>query len=252
MSQATGLTSFRKTLQILDLLSNDGDGLTVEQIAEGLGFSTSTTYRYVRSLRQERLVEESSDGSYQLGSRLILLARAARGPTNVIERARPTLEHLVKATGNQVFLSRLTEDLVICVDTVEPAEPRPFRVMLGPGDVVPLNQGAAAKAILAQLPPEKAVTLLLATDLNGPPQFRRSQAEWLSELAEIRERGYAVTEWKLDGVRAIAAPVFAPRKRLAAVSVTGPVGRLTDERVPEVVDHLRQSAGAITERLADM
>ncbi|MGH7899481.1 MAG: helix-turn-helix domain-containing protein, partial [Candidatus Binatia bacterium] len=89
MSQATELVSFRKMLQILDLLANDGSGLTVEQIAERGDFSTSSAYRYVRSLRQERLLEESGDGTYQLGSRLILLARAVRGPANLVQRARP-------------------------------------------------------------------------------------------------------------------------------------------------------------------
>ncbi|MGH7897102.1 MAG: IclR family transcriptional regulator, partial [Candidatus Binatia bacterium] len=161
-------------------------------------------------------------------------------------------EHLVKATDAQVFLSRLTEDVVICVDSVEPADPRPFRVMVGPGDVVPANQGAAAKAILAELPPEKAVTLLLAADLAGPPQFRRSQAEWLHELAEIRERGYAITEWKQDGVRAIARSFVGPRKRLTAITVVGPVGRIGDERVPEILVHLREAATSLSERLADI
>jgi DNA-binding IclR family transcriptional regulator len=107
-------------------------------------------------------------------------------------------------------------------------------------------------AILAELPPEKAVTLLLAADLAGPPQFRRSQAEWLRELAEIRERGYATTEWREDGVRAIASVLIGPRKRLAAITVVGPVGRITDDRVPEILRHLREATAAVAERLADV
>ncbi|MGH7907347.1 MAG: IclR family transcriptional regulator [Candidatus Binataceae bacterium] len=252
VSDAGELTSFRRALQILDLLSMDGDGMTVEQLAARLGFSSSTTYRYVRALREEHLVEEIQSGVYHLGVRIMMLARAARGPANFIQRARPALEHLTSVTDSQSFLARFTDQVVICLDSAEPRVMRPFRIAVGPGDLVPLNVGAAAKAILAQLPREHAWSLLKraqAADLGMAP--RRSRSNWQAEVSEIKRRGYAVSDWMEDGVRALSAPIFCPRDQLAAVSIAGPVRRLSDERLPSLTRHLCAAAEEIGKRLSD-
>lgn len=244
------LSSVRKTLQILGVLENNGVRLTVAEIAERLGLPASTTYRYVRELRRMRLLEEVADGSYQLGGRLIELARVARGPVNLIHLARPSLEALATVTGEQVFLSRLAGHAVVCIDQVEAQTPRLVHIAVGLGDPVPLRRGAAAKAILAHLPPHKVLALLERAERADPtlqaPGFRE---EWLAELAAVRRQGYALAELQPEGVRAVAAALVAPERELAAVTVAGPAYCLTDERLPGVADKVRETVAALVARL---
>jgi DNA-binding IclR family transcriptional regulator len=193
-----------------------------------------------------------ADGSYQLGGRLLDLARVARGPVDLIHVARPFLEALASATGEQVFLSRLAGHIVVCIDQVEAQIPRLVRIAVGPGDSVPLRRGAAAKAILAHLPPHKVLALLERAESADPtPQTPRSREQWLAELAEVRRQGYAVTEFAPEGLRAVAAAIVAPRRELAALTVAGPAYCLTDERLPGLAEKVCETGTAITARLMD-
>ena len=63
----------------------------------------------------------------------------------------------------------------------------------------------------------------------------------LAELRRVRERGYAVNvEESEEGVTSIAVAVRGPRP--AALVVSGPVARMTDETADRIVSELRERA----------
>ncbi|MFC7588672.1 IclR family transcriptional regulator [Nonomuraea antimicrobica] len=71
------------------------------------------------------------------------------------------------------------------------------------------------------------------------------------ELAEIRRRGWAATVEELEvGLNAVAAPISgADGSVVAAVSVSGPSYRLTQDRLPEVGALLVAGAREISQRI---
>jgi IclR family transcriptional regulator, acetate operon repressor len=71
------------------------------------------------------------------------------------------------------------------------------------------------------------------------------------ELESIRQQGYAVDSEEMEeGVCCLAAPVFGPDGRiLAAMSVSGPAGRLDEDRLEELIPHIKTITGDFSQSL---
>lgn len=78
-----------------------------------------------------------------------------------------------------------------------------------------------------------------------------SRAALREDIALIRERGFAVDdEEHAVGLRCIAALVFNElREPMAAISISGPAGRIVRSSIPRLGELLRQKAAGITAKL---
>lgn len=111
------------------------------------------------------------------------------------------------------------------------------------------HHSAAGKTILAYLPEERVHEII---DEHGlPPQTEHTitdRAELLASLEQIREQGYALSnEEAAIGIRAVGAPVLDPQRAvLSAISIPGPIKRITDEKfTEELPDRLMGAANII-------
>jgi len=98
------------------------------------------------------------------------------------------------------------------------------------GLAVPLHCSALGKVLLAfGAAPVPAGQLHACT-----PRTITGRNELAAELAQVRARGYAVTDEELEpGLVAVAAPVFAGgATAIAAISVSAPASRLTPDQIP--------------------
>src|ERR1700689_5903380 len=135
--------------------------------------------------------------------------------------AQPFLERLGKATGETINLGVASNGMVTQIAQVEST------YMIGGtnwvGMSVPLHCSALGKVLLAygagQLPPGRLEHRTTRTVTNS--------AALQADLAEVRRRGYAVTDEELEpGLIAVAAPVYsAGAAVVAALSVSGPASR---------------------------
>jgi DNA-binding IclR family transcriptional regulator len=74
---------------------------------------------------------------------------------------------------------------------------------------------------------------------------------FLKELEVVNERGYALDENEHEeGIRCIAAPVMDFKGNIvAAISVVGPYGRITDDRLNSLIELTTQTAQKISIRM---
>lgn len=73
--------------------------------------------------------------------------------------------------------------------------------------------------------------------------------EFLRALAEVRRQGYAVDDNEQEiGVRCLAVPVPGS-PTLAAVSISGPAGRVTEAATGSIVPLLQEVARALSDEL---
>jgi IclR family acetate operon transcriptional repressor len=69
-------------------------------------------------------------------------------------------------------------------------------------------------------------------------------------LEVTRKRGYAVDEEEsMQGGRCIGVPVFQNAIPIAGLSVSGPVARITSDRVKSIADVLKSAAETISAQL---
>jgi DNA-binding IclR family transcriptional regulator len=129
--------------------------------------------------------------------------------------AQPVLTQLRDATGESAQLYRPHADTRICVAAAERTSG--LRDTVPVGAALPMTAGSAAQ-------------VLLAWEEGGRMHRGLRGAKFsATTLAQVRRRGWAATAAEREpGVASVSAPVRGPGGRiLAAVSVSGPIERLT-------------------------
>lgn len=192
-----------KSVSILAFLSRGGPA-SLAGVVEGTGLPRPTAHRLLSALETHHLVSRQ-EGRYVLGLRLLGWGNRAAG-VGLVGRSRPVLEGLRDESGESTQLYVREGDHRVCVASVERATG--LRDTVPVGAVMPLARGSAGKVLLAFAPGGG----------DGP------------ELRGIRARGWAQSVAEREaGVASVSAPVFGEDGRLrAAVSISGPISRLTE------------------------
>jgi IclR family transcriptional regulator, acetate operon repressor len=238
---ARGTRVLDRSLAMLFELGNADRPLPIAEPARRADLPASTAYRLVDELEGHGLIERD-DGELGLGLRLLELARRIedRLAPSLLEPARGMMRTLAHEQDETVLLTAPAGRFAIGLDAVEP--PRPVRLSLGRWRVAPMHLGASGKVLLAFLPSRAAERVLEAVDhdvtASGQPveigRLRR-------ELAQVRDRGVAVTHGELDrGVSGVAAPLLTARARpVAGLTLAGPTDR--------IAPHADRLTGAVCE-----
>lgn len=212
-----------RALGVLRLFAQEQSEWTVEAAARELGLSQSTAYQYFRSLVDGGLLSTYKTGLYVVGPAIIELDRQTRLRDPLILASREEMDRLAAGLSGDdvVLLCRLYKLTVMCIDQRAPAAPRET-VSYERGRPMPLEKGAASKAILAHLPPR---VLRRYYDQTYPRGVNPTWAEFREPLRTIRRSGCCITHGELDPGRVgLSAPVFA-----ADGEVIGSIGLVLSE-----------------------
>lgn len=245
-----------RTIDVLTAFDEEHAVLTAEELAERLGMSRSTTYRYLQSLRSSGLIEEGeANGAFRLGPLIFKLARIARKgvDTGLSEIALPIMRKLTEQTEETTLLTRLFNQHVVCIEHVE--SPQRIRLSYERGMVLPINAGSPAKVLLAYLKPDELDALLKATPLQRFTDTTITDPDLLrKDLVTIRARGYAVSNGELDvGVRGVSAPILNEREQaVASLSTASPAFRLDESVLPRMIQAVQAAAHTISQRLREL
>jgi DNA-binding IclR family transcriptional regulator len=160
------------------------------------------------------MLARDAQGRFILGPRIGELAAAA-GEDRLLAVAQPVLTQLRDLTGESAQLYRRQSDMRICVAAAERASG--LRDTVPVGAALPMTAGSAAQILLAWEEAERMHRGLRDAKFTA------------TTLAQVRRRGWAASAAERElGVASVSAPVRGPGGRiLAAVSVSGPIERLT-------------------------
>lgn len=218
------MSSLRKLITVLELVSEERNAWTPEEIAQQLAMSLPTAYRYVRELYGAGLFARLPGGRYTLGPRIITLDRQMRR-TDPLERVGGSLlQALAEETGFAVLVSYFLNDQVLNVYETGPRE----GILYGRGEITPLFRSSTARIILAfqTLSRQRRIFDRHAgdptRDLIGAdwPSFRRT-------LAALRREGACRTAGALVPDRiGLAAPLLNGQAiAQGSLTVIGPARR---------------------------
>ncbi len=239
-----------KVLKILDAIHNNPAGLHLKQITKETGINKSTAYRFLAHLQSEGYLFRDSVGAYFIGPKLARMGSATNFEESLRRMSRPVLQKFWNATGETVNLAVLDGQHILYLDVIESSHT--FRFASEVGARRPLHCTALGKAIMSQLPIEDAYELLASLTLERQTLRTLVQPVKLKkELAKTRAQGYALDdEEAVLGARCIAAPIFdASAKVVGGVSVSGPLTRITAEKVLLFADMAKAAAYSISRRL---
>lgn len=215
-----------RLLAVLALFTAEATQWTVEAVAEELGVSVPTTYRYFKKLTKAGLISPVSGACYTLGPAIIQMNRQIQIGDPMLNAGRSVMIALTgdAPEGSTALLCRLFHDRVMCVEQVMGRGPQ-MPVSYERGRLMPLYRGATSKIILAHLRSRtlKALFVRDATEI-AEAGLGASWEEFRRALAAIRRAGISVSHSEIDPGRVgLAAPVFdKERVVLGSLSVVLP------------------------------
>jgi DNA-binding IclR family transcriptional regulator len=240
----TGTQAIDRAVQLLTAIVDSPDPVTFSELATASGLAKSTTSRLLFALERHGLVRREANSGYRPGPLFIRYAWKAGREADLVEVAKPFLERLGERTGETINLGVTSRGLVEQISQVD------SRFVLGGtnwvGRAVPLHCTAQGKVLLAhgaaELPAGRLERLTEHTITN--------RAVLRLQLDDVRRRALAVTAEELEpGLVAVAAPVYREGGIVvAAVSVSGPVNRLT-ARLGEVAAACAAESNALSYEL---
>jgi len=213
-----------RVLDILELLADEPQGLTVTEISARLGIARSSTHGLVYNLlwRGYLTQEHPRDKRFRLGARLIHLGLAVMDRVDLRSAARAPLEQLVAAAGATAYVAVPDRGELVYVDKLAVAR-RDVGMDMRIGVRRPIHSSSLGKALLAALDDESAAAIIDGIDLYPVTDSTiTTPAALLADLAETRARGYSMDEQEaVLGVCCVGAPIRDHTGRsIAAVSVS--------------------------------
>lgn len=238
-----GVRTLERALDILDLLSG-ASGLTLSEVAGLMELAPSTVHRLLATMDARGVVEaDPASQTWHVGPTAFRHGSAFMRRSGLIDRSWPILRRLMADTGETANLGIVTGDAVLFIGQVETHET--IRAFFPPGTRSPLHSSGIGKALLAHMPEPALRGFLRDRDLAGftPRTITDAQA-LLADLALVRQRGYALDdEERALGMRCIAAPVFDLfGEAVAGISVSGPLHRMGDDRLPQLGQEVARAA----------
>jgi DNA-binding IclR family transcriptional regulator len=164
---------------------------------------------------------------------------------NVNKLIRPILERLMEQTGESIFLTVLDRDVAVTLDVVEPDNKVKFSVSAG--SRAPLYVGASYRSILAYLPDDFIESVIDSNLVKYTKTTMTDPEELRAELKMIKEQGWAKSqgEYTTD-VIAIAVPLFDRGEVIGSVTVSGPIYRMTEEKIHDYLPLLTEARDEVS------
>lgn len=241
-SSRNRIQSVDRAIEILKCFDN-GQELGVTEISKMLSLPKSTAFGLISTLSMHDILEKNnSTDKYKLGLGLYHLGNKVS--FSLREMAFPYLERLVTMYKETANLVTIQGNSVIYLDKVESSLSIGINTLVG--GQKPLHCTAVGKSILAFLQENEAKEKIANMELEKYTDLTiTTKEQLLSEMKEIRDKGYSEDREEMElGLHCIGAPIFNQYGiPFAAISISGPVSRMTEDVCKE--------AGATLVRFAD-
>lgn len=224
-------------LRILETFSETSPSLNLTEIASATQLSKSTAFRFTYTLEKLGYLKRDPDTKhYRPGLKVLRLGFTALNSLEVSQVARPYLEDLSKLCGETtnmtvrdgaeiIYVARNKTQQIVSVD-------------LHLGSRLPVHCTSMGKVQLIDFSREKLKALLGHKPLlkKGPNTITTFD-ELVSELNQVRQRGYATNDEELvAGLRSVAAPIRDHNNEIiAAINISIPVARSSRQKMDTVL-----------------
>lgn len=243
--------NLEKGLAVLDYLSFDVKGKTLQEIKDDLDISQTTAYRILNAMtRLDYLIYSEDTKRYRLSRKLLTLGFRALNEHQLLETVLPHLRELRDKVKETVCFGVLGERKGIFIEQAQGSYAFSFK--LSPGKPFELHCSAPGKAIMAFLPVsvrDRYLSYMEFKRFNERTIVCRE--DYLKELDIVFNQGFAMdNEEELSGVVCIGVPIFGYNGYpCGSIWISGPKGRLTDEIISDDAVIMKEASKRISAEL---
>lgn len=240
-------------MMLLKALARMGGRASLTALARHVDENPAKVHRYLSSMMEEGMVEQDAVSlQYFLGAQAIHIGLAAMRLADPLRIAEPALARLREKLEMTCFMAVMGNKGPTIVRFEEPALPVTLNVRVG--SVLSLLWSATGRVFLAYLD-DAQVEKLASQELAGVSRAQRETLDRKDPVGtlkrSVREAGMAVVrDTNLQGISAIALPIFDFSEKLAAViTVLGATGGFEATPSGPVAQALLAESAAISQAL---
>jgi DNA-binding IclR family transcriptional regulator len=234
--------SLDRALGILECLGRSPQGLSLSQLAEAMGLSVNFVYRVTQSLTAHGYLLRDAEKRFRVGAKLLSLCQPVCEDVPLAEAALPAMRWLSEQTGEAAHLGMLDGAQGVVLERVIGTALVKFYAERGTRFA--LHTSAPGKCILAFTPEEEREKVIgQMTFERFQPWTIGSAEEFCDCLKQVRREGFATDlSEHLEGHHCLGAPILSgDGTAVAAIWITGPGQRLTEERVRDLAPTMKEA-----------
>ena len=213
--------SVERAARLLAFFSVEEPELTLTDLTTRLGTSKATAHRYATALRRAGLLRATRTG-YTLGPRIVELAATALAGLRIVQVAGPYMEQLVAEVNETAVLSVWDGEAPVVV-RVDDNTNRLVRINVRTGSRLPLD--------------------------SAQGKIFRAFALGAEGLDDVRATGLAFNARIVEGIAALAAPIFQGDELVAAMALVGTSAAVRDDVHSRLAKALNKTARRLSAEL---
>ncbi len=234
--------SARRIFRIIDLVREQGEGLTAKRIAREIGVNLSSCYYLINILIDEKYIEKTRhSGGYKLGPAIPLLYQSYK--SDLTSRVEPIIDELAQRANTRAYLGLLSSDDTVTVAEVKSPPKSP------PAGVVKGFQGAShalaiGKVLLASLEPEGVRSYIDNYGLETfTPRTIIDPVTLETHLSKVHALGVATdVEEFAENLHCVAAQIRGESGKIVGAIGLSTLAHNARSELPRLVDLARRAA----------
>jgi len=240
-----------RLLDIVQVMAYNREPIKLQDLSKKLSLPAPTVYRFLLTLIETEYVKQDPQTlRYYLTLKLCEISNHIHENINIREIAYPTLKSLAEKCKESACMV-IEEDLMaVYIEKVEGPD-NMIRGFQRIGKRAPLYCTGVGKLFLSQME-ESQLALVIERGLKPFTKMTITDEKALkTELDKIRVQGYAMDDEECEeGARCIAAPVRDfTGKIICAVSISGPISRMSYEHINEIKAFVLEAGASISKTM---
>ena len=244
--------SASKLLKIVEIMAFEKKPMRLQDISRLAQMPQSTVSRFLAALITTGYAMQNEETlKYQLTLKFCHIGNLIRSQFSIRDICKPYLYDLAQKCCETAYISVEENMSVVYLDLVEAPAGLATSIHRA-GRIAPMHSTAEGKVLLLDY---SSAMLQKYLDSREFPQLTvntiTDKQQMTAALEQIRTDQFAVDDEENEiGVRSVAAPVYDYDDNIvAAVSVSGPVGRMNYQKINHVKEYVMQAAQNISHAL---
>lgn len=238
-----------RVLNILEILATNSDGFTLTEIAEKINAPKSTILPIVHTMAERKFINIDRDsGKYTIGISTFSVGAAFSSNKNILQYINSEMKYIVEVSKEICQLGILKGNNVLYIDKVDSEEA--IRLVSHIGKMLPAYCTSLGKALICEMELDE-VKKLYPTGLKSYTKNTITDFDVLFEqLLEIRKSNISMEFEEIsEHLICCATPIRYNNKIIAAISVSIPAFRATQEKLSITSEVLINAKGKIEKYL---
>ncbi|MCH3963443.1 MAG: IclR family transcriptional regulator [Clostridium sp.] len=231
----------KRVLDILELLSNNSNGMTLTEISKALDAPKSSIMPLVHTMTSRKFIYMQKETSkYFIGIATFSVGSSYDNHTGALQLIKTEMKNIVSVINETCQLGIQIRNNLLYIAKEDSAEP--IRLVSYVGKQLPLYCTAIGRAILAEKSKEEVYNLYPEGLKAFTPNTITDWDRLFEELEKTRARGYSIEhEESTPLVNCIGISLCSKKQTIAALSVCIPTFRFSEKKLETTIKVLKSS-----------